>query len=384
MIYKREELERIEQLALAPYGLKSANSRGRVYPEAESASRPAFERDRDRIIHTTAFRRLEYKTQVFVYYEGDHYRTRLTHTLEVAQLGRSLARGLGCNEELTEAICLAHDLGHPPFGHAGEYALNALMAEHGGFNHNTQSYRIVTKLEQRYPNFPGLNLTYETREGMIKHETDYDKSDAIGYEPDNRGSLEAQIANLADEIAYNAHDLDDGIRAGMFEMAALDELTLWQELKEVVGWHSERPLPNITRHEIIRELIGKSVMDVLEYTGKNLVENKIDSPEKVQTHPENLVGYSPEFKIKVRQLKKFLLDGMYHHYRLIRMQTKAERFVTELFQAYAQEPNMLPTDTKKKLEEAPLHRVITDYIAGMTDRYALDEWEKLYDPYRRA
>ncbi|MCB8926802.1 MAG: deoxyguanosinetriphosphate triphosphohydrolase [Ardenticatenaceae bacterium] len=384
MIYKREELEKIEQLSLAPYGLKSANSKGRVYPEAESKSRPAFERDRDRIIHTTAFRRLEYKTQVFVYYEGDHYRTRLTHTLEVAQLGRSLARGLGCNEELTEAICLAHDLGHPPFGHAGEYALNALMADYGGFNHNTQSYRIVTQLEQPYRNFPGLNLTYETREGMIKHETDYDKSDAEGYEPDKRGSLEAQIANLADEIAYNAHDLDDGLRAGMFEMAALDELTLWQELQDIVGWHSERPLSHITRHEIIRELIGKSVMDVLEYTGKRLVENDIDSPEKVQTHSENLVSYSPEFRAKVRQLKKFLLDSMYRHYRLIRMQTKAERFVTELFQAYANEPNMLPTDTKKRLDEAPLHRVITDYIAGMTDRYALDEWEKLYNPYRRA
>ena len=384
MIYKRKKLEEIEQMALAPYGLKSANSRGRVHPEAESESRPAFERDRDRIIHTTAFRRLEYKTQVFVYYEGDHYRTRLTHTLEVAQLGRSLARGLGCNEELTEAICLAHDLGHPPFGHAGEHALNALMAGHGGFNHNTQSYRIVTKLERRYRNFPGLNLTYETREGMIKHETDYDKSDAQGYEPDKRGSLEAQIANLADEIAYNAHDLDDGLRAGMFEMAALDGLTLWQELKEIVGWQSERPLTNINRHELIRELIGQSVMNVLEHTGQNLIKNKIDSPEKAQAHSENLVGYSPEFKTKVRQLKKFLLDSMYHHYRLIRMQTKAERFITELFQAYEQEPNMLPNDTKKKLDEAPLHRVITDYIAGMTDRYALDEWEKLYNPYRRA
>ena len=384
MIYKRKKLEEIEQMALAPYGLKSANSRGRVHPEAESESRPAFERDRDRIIHTTAFRRLEYKTQVFVYYEGDHYRTRLTHTLEVAQLGRSLARGLGCNEELTEAICLAHDLGHPPFGHAGEHALNALMAGHGGFNHNTQSYRIVTKLERRYRNFPGLNLTYETREGMIKHETDYDKSDAQGYEPDKRGSLEAQIANLADEIAYNAHDLDDGLRAGMFEMAALDGLTLWQELKEIVGWQSERPLTNINRHELIRELIGQSVMNVLEHTGQNLIKNKIHSPEKAQAHSENLVGYSPEFKTKVRQLKKFLLDSMYHHYRLIRMQTKAERFITELFQAYEQEPNMLPNDTKKKLDEAPLHRVITDYIAGMTDRYALDEWEKLYNPYRRA
>ena len=384
MIYKREKLEEIEQLALAPYGLKSAQSQGRVHPEAESGSRPAFERDRDRIIHTTAFRRLEYKTQVFVYYEGDHYRTRLTHTLEVAQLGRSLARGLGCNEELTEAICLAHDLGHPPFGHAGEYALDALMADHGGFNHNTQSYRIVTKLEQRYRNFPGLNLTYETREGMIKHETDYDKSDAKGYNPNKRGSLEAQIANLADEIAYNAHDLDDGLRAGMFDMAALDELTLWQELKGIVGWNSERPLPPITRHEIIRELIGQSVMNVLNHTGKNIIDNQIDSVEKVQAHSANLVNYDPEFKVKVSQLKKFLLDSMYHHYRLVRMQTKAERFITELFEAYAQEPNMLPNDTKKKLDNAPLHRVITDYIAGMTDRYALDEWEKLYNPYRRA
>jgi dGTPase len=384
MIYNRKKLEEIEQLALAPYGLRSANSRGRKYPEAKSASRPAFERDRDRIIHTTAFRRLEYKTQVFVYYEGDHYRTRLTHTLEVAQLGRSLARGLGCNEELTEAICLAHDLGHPPFGHAGEHALNALMTDHGGFNHNTQSYRIVTKLEQRYRDFSGLNLTYETREGMIKHETDYDKSDAQGYEPDKRGSLEAQIANLADEIAYDAHDLDDGLRAGMFDMAALDELTLWRELKEVVGWQSERPLPPIVRHEIIRELIGQSVMDVLQQTHNNLLDKQIDSPQKVQTRADNLVSYSPDFKVKVRQLKKFLLESMYFHYRLIRMQTKAERFITELFQAYEKEPRMLPTDTKKKLDEAPLQRVITDYIAGMTDRYALDEWEKLYDPYRRA
>ncbi|VAW42970.1 dNTP triphosphohydrolase, broad substrate specificity [hydrothermal vent metagenome] len=384
MIYDRKKLEDIEQLTLAPYSLKSTNSRGREYSEEESASRPAFERDRDRIIHTTAFRRLEYKTQVFIYYEGDHYRTRLTHTLEVAQLGRSLARGLGCNQPLTEAICLAHDLGHPPFGHAGEYALNALMAEYGGFNHNTQSYRIVTQLEQRYPHFPGLNLTYETREGMIKHETDYDKSDARGYEPNKRGSLEAQIANLADEIAYNAHDLDDGLRAGMFEMAALDELTLWQELKKVVGWQSQRPLPPVVRHQIIRELIGQSVMNVLEQTNKNLVDNQIGSPEAVQTHPTNLVGYTADFMPKVRQLKKFLLDSMYHHYRLIRMQTKAERFITGLFQAYEREPKMLPTDTSKKLDEAPLHRVLTDYIAGMTDRYALDEWEKLYDPYRRA
>ena len=207
MILKREALEERERQMLAPYGLKSADSRGRMYPERESATRTAFERDRDRILHTTAFRRLEYKTQVFVFYEGDHYRTRLTHTLEVAQIGRSLARNLGGNQELTEGICLAHDLGHPPFGHAGEHALNALMKEYGGFNHNTQSYRIVSKLEKRYPHFSGLNLTYETREGMIKHETDYDQSDASAYEPHKRASLEAQIANLADVATTSINKL---------------------------------------------------------------------------------------------------------------------------------------------------------------------------------
>lgn len=384
MLYKRAKLEEIEELTLAPYALKSAGSHGRVYPEPESETRTAFSRDRDRIIHTTAFRRLEYKTQVFVYYEGDHYRTRLTHTLEVAQLGRSLARGLGCNPDLTEAICLAHDLGHPPFGHAGEYALNSLLAEHGGFNHNTQSYRIVTHLERRYPNFEGLNLTYETREGMLKHETDYDKSDATDYRPEKSASLEAQIANLADEIAYNAHDLDDGIRAEMFDFQELDELPLWQELKAVIGWQKWEPFTPITRHEIVRELIGMSVTNVLENTAVALRQHQIDTPEKVQDFAEPLVTYSPEFGQKVKELKKFLLGRMYRHYRLIRMQTKAERFITELFEAYIKEPKMLPSNTQKLLEQEALYRVITDYIAGMTDRYALVEWQRLFDPYHRA
>ena len=382
--YKRDKLEEIEVATLASYAQKSQSTRGREYPESESATRTAFERDRDRIIHTTAFRRLEYKTQVFVYYEGDHYRTRLTHTLEVAQLGRSIARGLGCNEDLTEAICLAHDLGHPPFGHAGEEALNRLMKSNGGFNHNTQSFRIVTQLERRYPKFVGLNLTYETREGMIKHETSYDKSDAKGYEPDKRGSVEAQIANLADEIAYNAHDLDDGLRAGMFHMSELDGLELWQEIKAIVGWSNGQPLPHITRHEIIRELIGQSVTDVLDNTMVNITNHNIDSVAKVQTHATNLVGYSDEFGAKVHQLKQFLYNRMYRHYRLIRMQTKAERFITELFNAYVEEPKMLPTDTQKLLDNAPTSQVVTDYIAGMTDRYALTEWEKLFDPNHRA
>jgi len=384
MMFKREKLEAIEAASLAPYGLKSAESRGRVFPEPESATRTAFERDRDRIIHTTAFRRLEYKTQVFVFYEGDHYRTRLTHTLEVAQLGRALARGLGGNVILAEAICLAHDLGHPPFGHAGEHALNALMAEHGGFNHNTQSYRIVTELEQRYAHFHGLNLTYETREGMIKHETSYDKSDARDYDPDRRASLEAQIANLADEIAYNAHDLDDGLRADMFDLEELAELQIWQELKETTGWKPGTPLTTITRHEIIRELIGRSVTNVLQNTSDYLTRHQIDTPEKIQLHNENVVAYSLEFKEKIKPLKKFLLDRMYRHYRLLRMQEKAERFISEMWLAYMKEPRMLPTQTQLRLNEAPPYRVITDYIAGMTDRYALDEWQKLFDPYHRA
>jgi dGTPase len=384
MIYKREKLEEIETAVLAPYALKSAQSRGRVHSERKSSTRTAFGRDRDRIIHTTAFRRLEYKTQVFVFYEGDHYRTRLTHTIEVAQLGRSLARGLGVNQDLTEAICLAHDLGHSPFGHAGEHALNELMQAHGGFNHNTQSYRVVTELEERYPGFKGLNLTYETREGMLKHETDYDKSDTSGFEPEKRASLEAQIANLADETAYNAHDLDDGLRAGLFTPHDLADLVIWQELVAAVGWDNGRSFTPLVRHEIIRELIGRSVRDILENTADNLAAYQIDSPEKVQTHSDNLVDYSAEFAIKVRQLKQFLFQNMYRHYRLMRMQAKAERFISEIFQAYLKEPQMLPTSSQKMLGGLPLPRVITDYIAGMTDRYALDEWQKLFDPYQPA
>ena len=379
----RPELEQLEYLILAPYALKSAESRGRVHPEGESATRTAFQRDRDRIIHTTAFRRLKYKTQVFVFYEGDHYRTRLTHTLEVAQLGRSIARGLGGNEDLTEAICLAHDLGHPPFGHAGEYMLNELMRDHGGFNHNTQSYRIVTELEDRYPDFRGLNLTYETREGMIKHETEYDKSDAADFEPEKRASLEAQIANMADEIAYNAHDLEDGLRADLFDRRDLDELEIWGELKEQIGWDGE-PFDEITRREVVRELIGMMVTDVVKTAAASLAEGKIDTPEKLQLRATNSVGYSAELAQKVRPLKDFLYQHMYRHYRLMRMQTKAERFVKEIFEAYLKEPLMLPEKTHARVEHTALHRVITDYIAGMTDRYALQEWEKLFDPYRRA
>ncbi|MGH2537683.1 MAG: deoxyguanosinetriphosphate triphosphohydrolase [Candidatus Promineifilaceae bacterium] len=379
----RPELEAIEGRTLAPYALKSADSRGRLYPERESETRTAFERDRDRIIHTTAFRRLEYKTQVFVFYEGDHYRTRLTHTLEVAQLGRSIARSLGGNQELTEAICLAHDLGHPPFGHAGEYALDGLMRDFGGFNHNRQSYRIVTEIEQRYPDFRGLNLSYETREGMVKHETEYDRSDAADFEPHLRASLEAQIANVADEIAYNAHDLEDGLRALLFTPADLEPLEIWRQLRAQIGWDGA-PFTEITRREVVRELIGLMVTDGVETTAAGLEAAGVASPQDIQLQPANLVLFSAAMGAKLRGLKDFLLERMYRHHRLMRMQTKAERFVAEIFEAYMKEPRMLPEKIQERLADTARPRLVADYIAGMTDRYALDEWEKLFDPYRRA
>ena len=382
MLFDREQLEKQEKESLAPYALKSIDSSGRVYNENESSSRTAFQRDRDRIIHTRAFRRLEYKTQVFVFYEGDHYRTRLTHTLEVAQIGKALARGLGANQDLTEAICLAHDLGHSPFGHAGEWVLNDLMADHGGFNHNTQSYRVVTELEKRYPHFEGLNLTYETREGMIKHETDYDHSQEHEYAPGRRASLEAQIANLADESAYNAHDLDDGIRAGFFEMEELDQLAIWQRLRHNIGWESGA-FNEMLRHEMIRELVGISVNDLITHTHKLLADANIQSPDDVQLYESNIVSYSNQIGDEIKELKKFLLNKMYRHYRLMRMQTKARIFITDIFNAYLKEPLMLPTKTQELLQSQPKERVICDYIAGMTDRYALDEWERLFTPYAR-
>src|SRR5512134_929710 len=249
MLFTRTQLEQIEDQNLAPYACRSRSTRGRKHPDEEPEYRTSFQRDRDRILHTTAFRRLEYKTQVFINYEGDYYRTRLTHTLEVAQIGRTLARALGANEDLLEAICLAHDLGHPPFGHSGETVLSRLMQNVGGFDHNKQSMRIVTKLERRYPEFPGLNLTWEVREGIVKHESEYDVADASEYNPDLRGHLEAQIANVADELAYTAHDLDDGLRSGMITPAMLEGIALWEILLESVGLRRITELSEVARHQ---------------------------------------------------------------------------------------------------------------------------------------
>src|SRR5260221_5938489 len=263
MIITRQQREANEAQILAPYAVKGANSRGRTYPEAEDPYRSPFQKDRDRILHTTAFRRLEYKTQVFVNYEGDYYRTRLTHTLEVVQIGRSLALALGANPELVEGICLAHDLGHSPFGHAGEHALNELMHDHGGFDHNRQTYRIVTELEHRYVGWVGLNLTYELLEGIVKHETEYDLSSSYGYDENTRGSLEAQIANIADELAYNAHDLDDGLRADLLTYEQLADLDIWRMGKESIGWDGLK-FDDLIRYRMIRRVIGLQIDDATQ------------------------------------------------------------------------------------------------------------------------
>ena len=375
----REHLEELEVEALAPYGHRSGESRGREFPEDEPHYRTAFQRDRDRILHTTAFRRLEYKTQVFVITEGDYYRTRLTHTLEVSQIGRTLARALGGNEDLIEAISLAHDLGHPPFGHSGEATLARLMAGHGGFDHNKQSLRIVTDLERRYPDFSGLNLTWEVREGVVKHETEYDISDAEGYEPDKRGHLEAQIANVADELAYTAHDLDDGLRSNLISIGQLQGLSLWEKIRESIGWTTDE-LDELTRHRLIRRLIGLEVSALLEATQQRIKAADLGSVEALQLLDHNVVGFSDEFVTMNQQLKSFLFANMYQHYRVVRMQTKAERFIEELFNAYVDKPQILPKKIQARAQTQDFYRTICDYLAGMTDRFALREYSKLFDP----
>lgn len=382
MILSRERLEELEDARLAPFGCRSRDSRGREFPEDEPAYRTAFQRDRDRILHTTAFRRLEYKTQVFVNYEGDYYRTRLTHTLEVAQIGRTAARALGANEDLEETICLAHDLGHPPFGHSGEATLSRLMKDHGGFDHNKQSLRIITQLENRYPEFPGLNLTWEVREGIVKHETEYDISDAADYDPDKRGNLEAQIANVSDELAYTAHDLDDGLRSGLLTPQLLAGLDLWEHLRESIGWHDDQ-LDELTRNRLIRRLIGLEVTDLLEATEARLQAANPASVDALQRLDHNVIGFSESFANMNRQLKDFLFQNMYKHHRVVRMQVKAELFLQHLFEAYTSNPMTLPEEVQVRVSQLGLERTVCDYIAGMTDRFALEEHAKLFDPYTR-
>ncbi len=379
MYFTRQQLEEIEDRSLAPYGMRSKDTKGRAYLDTEPEYRTAFQRDRDRILHTTAFRRLEYKTQVFINFEGDHFRTRLTHTLEVAQIGRTFARALGGNEDLVEAVCLAHDLGHSPFGHSGEVSLARLMKDFGGFDHNKQSLRIVTELEQRYPEFPGLNLTWEVREGMVKHESEYDVSDARDYNPDLRGNLETQIANVADELAYTTHDLDDGLRSGMISTQLLEGVALWEILRETYNWRGPH-LSDMDRHRMIRHLVGLLVTDLVKATDARLKESKINSVKEIQKMKHNVVGYSEEMQRRNRELKDLLYKKLYRHHRVVRMQVKAERIISDLFNGYRTEPAILPDHVQFFIEKRGLERTICDYIAGMTDRYAIEEYQKLFNP----
>jgi dGTPase len=386
MLYSREHLEKLEEDSLAPYALRSSQSRGRAYPDHEPAYRTAFQRDRDRIIHTTAFRRLEYKTQVFVISEGDYYRNRLTHTLEVAQIGRTLARALGVNEDLTEAICLGHDLGHPAFGHSGERTLDDLMANHGGFDHNRQTLRIVETLERRFPGWPGLNLTWEVREGLVKHETEYDISDASGYEPELACSLEGQIANAADELAYTAHDLDDGLRSGLLGPFALQGVTLWQELTEGLELDPCAELDKLDRHRLIRALIGWGVTNVVQTTAQRIRDEEIDSEDKLRARGEPILGFSDPVATRLHELKAFLYERLYRHWRVVRMAAKAERVLRALFGAYTMEPAQLPDTVQARIasSEEAMERLVCDYVAGMTDRFALEDYARLFDPSVRV
>lgn len=379
MIYSRERLEELEDQQLAPYGVRSKDTKGRHYADDEPDYRTVFQRDRDRILHTTAFRRLEYKTQVFINYEGDYYRTRLTHTLEVTQIGRTIARALGANEDLVEAICLAHDLGHPAFGHSGEMILQSLMKDFGGFDHNKQSFRIVTFLERRYPEFPGLNLSWEVLEGMVKHETEYDVSDARDFNPELRGNLESQICNIADELAYTAHDLDDGLRSGMVTVPMLAGIDLWEIVCDSIGWAGAN-LDDLTRHRLIRRLTGMAVTDAIHATDSWLKQSAVHSVDELQRLPYNVIGFSDDMRRRNRQLKDFLYQNLYRHWRVVRMAVKAERIITDLFSAYRAEPSILPTHVLSLVEDRGLERTVCDYIAGMTDRYAIDEHRRLFDP----
>jgi dGTPase len=386
MFLTRNEIEARERTMLASYAMASGDSRGRAHGEEEHPYRTAFQRDRDRVIHTTAFRRLEYKTQVFVYHEGDHYRNRLTHTVEVAQIGRSLARTLGANEDLTEAICLAHDLGHAAFGHIGETTLNGLMQGHGGFDHQRQTMRIVTLLEDRYPEFPGLNLTYEVREGLVKHDTDYDVTDATGYAPHLAGTLECQLANLADEIAYNTSDLEDGLRSGLLEPLEVRELDVWDSVMTALGERFDCRLDDLLRTRAVRRLIGIEITDAIMTTAAQLADLDVKSVEDVRRVGSNVAGFSAEMLEMNRQLKDFLLRSFYRHPRVMRMAGKAQRLLTELFHAYLEEPQQLPYEIQARIRSGAdsAERVICDYLAGMTDRYAISEHKKLFDPEARV
>ena len=382
-------------LPLVPYACRPDQSQGRIYDEPESETRTPFQRDRDRIIHSSAFRRLKYKTQVFVYHEGDHYRTRLTHTLEVSQIARSLARALFVNEDLSEAVALAHDLGHSPFAHVGEDALKECNKKYKGFDHNDQSLRVLTVLERKYPNWNGLNLTWESLEGVVKHNGPYTEelSDTLklvqkdtDLRLDSYASIEAQAAAIADDIAYNNHDVEDGLRAHFFSLDDLKDVRLLQEMLH----NAQKRYPDISEkiliQEVIRDMIGSMVKDVLQETQTRLKDLAPQSIEDIRSAKQQMVAFSDDMYEKVEELRAFLWERMYTHYTVMRMRKKVTKIVSDLYGAFMEEPAMFPDNWQARLKEGGdpddlnhRSRIVIDYIAGMTDRYAIKEHERMFD-----
>ncbi len=372
----REAFEAEEAERLAPYAARSAESRGRVVNEPEHAYRTAFQRDRDRILHSASFRRLEYKTQVFIYHEGDHYRNRLTHTLEGGQIARTIARAMRLNEELSEAIVLAHDLGHTPFGHAGERVLADVMSDDGGFDHNRQSLRVVDLLEERYPEFRGLNLSYETREGILKHGCNWPHPIPVP-ELLAQPSLEAQIADHADEIAYTVHDLDDGLRSGLLELADLKSLALWEETHRQVCDRLGASSARVLLAQTIRGLLDRLVTELIESSAARIETLAVGSVDEVRRTQQRAIGYSAELDAARRELKRFLYENLYEHPRVAAVSDRAAQAIRDLFAIYRKDTSLLPRHIRARFELDGEARAVADYVAGMTDRYALDERARL-------
>jgi dGTPase len=370
----REQMEATERAMLAPFAQKSSESRGRKYSEPSHPFRTEYQRDRARIIHSRAFRRMEYKTQVFLNGTGDHLRTRLTHSIEVASISRTIARALGLNEDLAEAIALAHDLGHSPFGHSGEEMLAQCMISHGGFDHNKQSLRVVELLEDPYPGFPGLNLTFEVREGLQKHEQTFETPDGKKY---GRPSLEAQVADLADEITYYSHDLDDAVDFEILSAKQLRDVTVWQQSHEnVVSRYSDLPEPDLQKL-IIRDIIDTEVRDLVTTSAKGIVDAGVQSVDEVRRHSEPLIRYSYELAEANRALRKFLYANVYYHPRVDEVNQGACAMMRRVFEGYMVDPAKLGEAAARRIEKEGLHRTACDYIAGMTDRYLMEEFARI-------
>ncbi len=378
----RDCSEKREAETLAPYAVKSGESRGRLHPEPEHRFRMVFQRDRDRVIHSRAFRRLEYKTQVFVHHEGDHYRNRLTHTIENAQIARTLARTLSLNEDLAEAVALAHDLGHTPFAHAGERVLDELMCEDGGFDHNRQTLRVVDLLEFRYPGFVGLNLTFETREGLLKHGCDWPHPVPVP-QLENQRYLEAQIADLADEIAYSNHDLDDGLSSRILDLEMLDEVRVWREAREIAEQRWRGSGEPVEARQIITGLIDLWVRDATETSAARLDSARPDTAEDARRCETPLIGYSPRFEAGKRELKQFLREHFYLHPRVRRMTDRAERILTDLYEVHRADLGLLPEKVREGAGADDPARMVADYIAGMTDRFAMATHARLVSAHER-